>query len=183
VRRRRLDAAQAAAVAARARPVDRPGPSGTVPADLVGTDLLGRAVHERLVGDAAAPWTLLVFLSGTCQGCEDLWSLIAPGALPSEALAAGARCVAVVREVGEEERRLMAERAPDGGVVVVSDEAWRAFAVFGPPFFAVVRRHPASVETEGVAWGRADVLGHLLAALAGRPSVEVPRLTPAPPQR
>ncbi|HVX20043.1 MAG TPA: hypothetical protein VHB02_01705 [Acidimicrobiales bacterium] len=54
--------------------------------------------------------------------------------------------------------------------VVMSEAAWSAYRVQGPPFFVLVDGTADRVVTEGVAWGVGQVADHVRAARAARAS-------------
>ncbi len=140
------------------------GQPSTRSADVTGRDLFGRSASIAVTAPGSA--TLLLFLSSSCQGCRPLWEAAAePGhwGLPRDA-----GVVVVTRAGDHEDVEALRGLALPGAVVVMSDDAWRAYRVQGAPFFSlVVGRHPLVV-TEGVAWGVAQVAADVGRALGPR---------------
>jgi len=100
--------------------------------DIAGQTLAGDAVKISL-GDGS-PRTLLAFLSSGCTACGPLWSgLHGPLPLPSEA-----RLVVVTKGPDRERPARLLELAPAGVELVMSTEAWEAFAVPATPHFVLV---------------------------------------------
>lgn len=131
--------------------------------DVDGSDLEGRPRTLRLA--AAGHWTLLLFLGSRCDGCLPFWASLpgptACGLEPRDAV------VAVTRGPGDEEPSAVAalaghHRADASGLVVMSDAAWRAYRVLGPPFFVLV--DGVEVVTEGVAWSVEQVAAEVTRA-------------------
>jgi hypothetical protein len=160
----------------RARPIptyrDHPA---TSPKDIVGVTPVGSPVVIGIAGSGGSTQpVLLLFLSSSCQGCQDLWNGTA--ALRQE-LPAGVRTVIVTRGAEQEDVSAVADLAPavadltpavadltpDGTEVVMSSAAYRDYRVAGPPFLVVVDR--GEVRTEGVAWGVAETAQAVRAAL------------------
>lgn len=137
-----------------------PVPTGKSPlpaADVDGCDLLGRPQRLRLQ-NRDGRWTLLLFLGSRCDGCFPFWpSAAAPEALGLES---GDAAVIVTRAPANEDTVALADLVARGrtgeGVetpagLFMSDQAWDAYQVHGPPFFVLVDGE--KVATEGVAWG------------------------------
>jgi hypothetical protein len=119
----------------------------------VGLDGEVRTVHVARL----ARWSLLLFLAARCDGCRPFWdAAAAPSAL---GMAAGEHVVSVTHEPpledAEEIRSLLAGRPGVASAVVMSDAAWPAYGVLGPPFFVLVDGE--RVVSEGVAWSVAQV--------------------------
>ncbi len=99
-------------------------------------------------------WLLLLFLSSTCVGCADVWSgageLVASGSVPVDV-------VLVTRGPTTESADAVQGLAHDDATVVMSDEAFRAYRVTGPPFYVLIGGAPARVVDEGVVLGAAQV--------------------------
>lgn len=171
-----LSPAAAESVLRRARPIptsDRP--SRTPVTDILGEDLNGEQILVRLSGGNAPMCTVLMFLSASCTGCADLWSLLAPGGvgrIVEYSVGAGPvdphdiTAVGVTRTPSPAELVALKGLAPAGSTVVVSDDAWEAYGVHGPPFFVVASRGVPRVLSEGVAWGAKNVARHTMSALA-----------------
>ncbi len=148
---------------------DRPA---TTPADLSGVDLAGCRTEVPVCSTGAS--SLLLFLSSGCEGCLDLFQALgAPdrGGMVTDD-------VVVVVAKGSQDRGEFSSLVPDGATVVLSDDAWSAYQVQGPPFFVLVDGVNDRVVTEGVAWSPGQVGRHVAAARRGQASPEVPRLVP-----
>ena len=105
--------------------------------------------------------TLLLFLSTTCLGCQDLWEgtdQIRAG-LPDDV-----DLVLVTRGPEVEDAAAVAGLAPVGVTTVMSSKAYADYRVGGPPFLVVVAG--TKVVTEGVAWGIEETVRATRAALA-----------------
>ena len=118
--------------------------------DVDGSDLEGRPRRLRLA--SAGHWTLLLFLGSRCDGCLPFWATVpgptACGLEPRDAV------VVVTRGPGDEDPGAVGalaghHLAGESGLVVMSDAAWRAYRVLGPPFFVLV--DGVEVVAEGVA--------------------------------
>ncbi len=122
---------------------------------LVGVTVVGEPIVHRL----AEPWTLLMFLSTTCEGCQELWDDCAElGASPLP----GDLVRLVVTRRADEDPAAVLERAR-GATVVMSDEAWEDYGVHSGPFFVLVQRGERIV-TEGVAWSLDQIAAAVTAA-------------------
>src|SRR5579875_4033106 len=140
-------------------PTGSPGAPAT---DVEGWDLDGRVRTLRVASPGR--WTLLVFLGARCDGCRPFWSVA--GAPTAVGLSARDEVVVVTRGPKEEDPAELAElagppepAAPPGaperscrtaGALVMSDAAWRAYRVHGPPFFVLL--DGVKVVVEGVLW-------------------------------
>jgi hypothetical protein len=109
-----------------------------------GTTLSG----EPVVHDPAEGWTLVMFLSTSCDGCQELWEAFAEP--DSSALPSGVRNLVVTRAATEQPEKVAARSGR--AAVVLSDEAWADYGVHSGPFFVLVDPQRARVATEGVAW-------------------------------
>jgi hypothetical protein len=115
---------------------------------------------------AAAPLTLLAFLSSGCSSCAAFWSALADQR-QRRLLPSNVRVVAVSK--GPEFESPDAIRAKAGGdvAVVMSTQAWSDYEVPGSPFFALI---------DGVSGRRAgEGVGHHFAQVAeliGRAAAE-----------
>jgi hypothetical protein len=112
---------------------------------LAGTTPAGQPIAYELTEG----WTLLVFLSTSCDGCRELWDAFgdpehppAPGDLTT---------VMVTRGSGLEAPDRVARLCGQASVVM-TDDAWSDFGVHAGPFFVLVDGGGARVATEGVAW-------------------------------
>jgi hypothetical protein len=146
---------------ARLRPIptyrDHPA---TVPHDIVGVDPSGEPVQVQLEG-AAGP-VLLLFLSSSCAGCQDLWEGVPElGSL----VPGGVRIIVVTRDPDAEDASAVAALAPAGTEVVMSSSAYADHLVTGPPFLVVVAQ--ARVVTESVAWGVEETARTIRTVLEG----------------
>jgi hypothetical protein len=130
----------------------------TSPHDVAGQSPEGEAITLELVGSERA--TLLIFLSTTCLGCQDLWEgtdEIRAG-LPKDV-----DLVLVTRGAEAEDAAAVAGLAPMGVTTVMSSPAFAEYRVGGPPFLVVVAG--SKVATEGVAWGIEETVRATRAAL------------------
>ncbi len=148
------------------------GPPRTRPRDVVGVTPEGVPCRVEVM-EAAAP-VLLLFLSATCHGCQDLWEGL--GQLQA-GLGDAARLVVVTRspesspeDLGSGSKledagavAVLAAGAPEGVAVVMSTEAFGHYRVAGPPFLVVAGSE--SVRTESVAWGVEQTLRIAVRAL------------------
>jgi hypothetical protein len=125
---------------------------------LVGTTLTGEpAVHNLDEG-----WTLLMFLSTSCDGCQELWDAFGePG---HSGLPSGVTSLVVTRRASESLDKVLARCGH--ATVVLSDEAWADYGVHSGPFFVLVEGHGARIATEGVAWSVDQIAAAVAAALA-----------------
>lgn len=149
------------------------GVPSTPASDVDGTDLEGGPVRLR-VADGGG-WTLLLFLSTSCEGCREVWGSL-DGTLAAGAT--GAVPVVVTRGPGEEDPDQLRCLAPPTVTVVQSSLAWRAYRVHGPPFFALVGGREPRVVAEGVAWASVQVAEelarHVGTAVPGDPGGDPP---------
>ena len=153
------------------------GTPTTVVADVRGVDLSGRRQHVSVVGPGH--WTLLVFLASGCDGCREFFG--AAGDPVGTGLVTDESVVVVTRGPTHEDLGALAELVAPDVRLVMSDEAWAAYRVFGPPFFVLADGARPRAVTEGVAWGVAQVASHIRAARAGVGGPDVPRLEPPGP--
>lgn len=159
------------AIVERARPVPTAfGAPTTAASDLYGTDLDGGASSIEVTGSSAREWTVLLFLSATCDGCDRLWPLLEPGELarrcPAGIEPGKLRVVGVLRPAASEQTVAMRRVVPPGGLAVVTDAAWNDYRVHGAPFFVAVTRSSPTVVSEGVAWSPDQVALYLADAWA-----------------
>ncbi len=127
--------------------------------DVWGTTPAGSPAEVTLRGGRGP--TLLLFLSSSCRGCEELW--IGADALGAEL---AGRCGVVVLTRGPEAEKLEAVRrlAPATVPVVVSSDAFGQYRVGGAPFFVLVDR--GVVTDEGVVVGVSQVVAQVTARVA-----------------
>ncbi|MGH9078586.1 MAG: hypothetical protein ACRDYE_00630 [Acidimicrobiales bacterium] len=133
-------------------------PSAGEPAsDIVGSSPTGDAV-EVCIGDIGGV-VLVAFMATRCDGCEAFWQgfggagqpLLPPSVTPV-IVTRGADTVAPA-----EVRRLAAST---GAVqVIMSDDAWSDYRVFGYPFFVLVDASTRTVLAETVGFGWSDLIG------------------------
>jgi hypothetical protein len=118
----------------------------TSPVDVEGVDPAGENVRVTLVGPVDP--TLLLFLSASCLGCQDLWKGTAElrRSLPEDV-----RVVIVTRGFPHEDPVAIGVLSPPDILTVMSSQAYDDYRVGGPPFLVLVAGH--EVRTEGVAWG------------------------------
>ncbi len=132
---------------ARLRPIptyrDHPA---TTPHDVVGLTPDGTPFRVDLTNDAQP--TLLLFLSSTCSGCQDLWQGISE---LRSVIPADLQVIVVTRGPESEDPEAVAALTQPGTTVVMSTPTYVDYQVAGPPFLAVVAG--GVVKTEGVAWG------------------------------
>ncbi len=153
-------------------PTYRDAPA-TPTSDLAGVDLSGRELTVAVTG--VERWTLLLFLSSRCDGCQAVWRVLSESAggwpeiddvVP----------VVVTRGPDSEGSAELRRWATDGVPLLMSDAAYRAYRVHGPPFFVLVDGYRSRVATEGVAWGPAQIADDVRRARAGAGGPAVPRL-------
>ncbi len=97
---------------------------------------------------------VLAFLTGSCSPCRDFWAPLARGESP------GYPVTVVTPSPSTESRRGLAGLAGETVAVVMSSEAWLAYAVPGAPWFAVVEAGRVVGEGPAGSWEE-------LVALAG----------------
>lgn len=125
-----------------------PVPSAEQPpaVDVEGTSPGGDVVVIGVAG-AAQP-TLLAFLSSGCVTCRHFWETFAA---PRLELPGGARLVIVTMGREAESESAIVSLAPAGVNVVMSSEAWDAYAVPGSPFFVFVDGESGGIVGQGTA--------------------------------
>jgi hypothetical protein len=141
--------------------------------DLAGTGLGDEALSVRVTGVDHA--TLVAFLSSTCLTCQRFWDAFADA---GPDLPPATRLVVVTKGIDEESPSKLAELAPDGVPLVMSNAAWDDYQVPGSPYFVLVDGPTGRVRGEGTGldWpqvrnllGQAtDDADHLDALAAGR---------------
>lgn len=115
------------------------------PDTLVGATLDGESVAYSLESGA----TLLAFLSSGCTTCQAFWSAFATG---TPTVPAGARLIAVVRDLDEESESELRSRRPATVPVVASTSGWDGFDVPGSPYFVLVQDGRITGEGSGASW-------------------------------
>jgi hypothetical protein len=154
---RRLTPEEAAAVLARAEPLDAGRPAGR----RVRSPLRGRAPDGDELEVGLDTKTVVLLLSTSCDGCRDLAELVAAGV-------DGAATVGVLRPATDALPDAVIDTFTGaGGCWLLGDDPFDALAVHATPFFCVV--DAGSIVVEGVAFGRAHVEAHVVRALAGEP--------------
>jgi hypothetical protein len=103
-------------------------------------------------------WTVLLFLSSSCDGCHELWELARTGVL--QGVATRPAVIAVAKETSESPRRV-AELGGSGALL--SDQGWRDYQIHSGPFFVVVDGPAGRIATEGVAWSVAQITAAIAA--------------------
>jgi hypothetical protein len=98
----------------------------------------------KLAFDSGGSATLLAFLTSGCSTCARFWGSLGERRLPS-----GVQTVIVTRGSDREQPAKLRSLAPGGVPVVMSSEAWEAFAVPGAPYFVLVE--DGRVRGEGVS--------------------------------
>jgi hypothetical protein len=158
------------------------GRSSTSVHDVAGVSPGGDAL---VVSMAAAPLTLLAFLSSGCSSCAGFWAALGD-ARALDLLPAGIRVVVVTKGPEWESPDAIAARAPRGLPVIMSSAAWSDYEVPGSPFFALVDGADGIRVGEGVgaAWEQVADLVHRAEADAsgtrrgGRRAVRPPSRPP-----
>ena len=158
----RLDPEEAASILASAKPIKVRAASPIAKVSLHGVTQQG----EPITLDMRHTWRLLLFVSSTCHGCRDLLAHLEDGGR----FGLGMSDVVLVSHHGDD------VEVP-GITSLMSDDLWRAYGVSGPPFFSLIHAEVDTVVTEGVAWGVASITDAVSAALEGRASTEVHRLS------
>jgi hypothetical protein len=126
---------------------------------LDGTTPAGQAVTYELIDG----WTILVFLSTSCGGCQELWDAFAD---PDSSPIPRDLTTVVVTRSPELEAADTVARLCGGASVVMSDDAWSDYGVHAGPFFVLVDGGAAAVASEGVAWSVEQITAAI--ATAGR---------------
>jgi hypothetical protein len=148
---RRLEAPSPGRSSAPAGDVLAPGlpqPRSDAPpaSDVAGSTPSGDAVQVGV--SAPGTRTLLAFLTSGCSVCAGFWGALARGA--GESLPGGVRVVVVTKDGSHESPSRVRELASDGVDVVMSSDAWEAYAVPVAPYFVLVDGDHG-VEGEGAA--------------------------------
>jgi hypothetical protein len=119
--------------------------AGSEAQDIVGETLDGDAAKVAL--GPGLPNTLLAFLSSGCASCAPLWSSLSGGA----AAPANTRVLVVTKGPEAESVTRLRELASPGAEVVMSSDAWRAFAVPSTPHFVLVDGQSMEIAGRGSA--------------------------------
>jgi len=112
---------------------DGPRPVGITGASITGTAPDGSPLSIALTGNPTP--TLLAFLGSTCVTCDGLWR---DADRVARRTRHHLRIIVVTRGSGAEPARLVAAKAPRSVPVVMSDDAWTAYAAGAAPAFSVV---------------------------------------------
>jgi hypothetical protein len=120
------------------------GPRPTTASALTGLSPQGRPVEAAF----SSGWTLLLFLSTTCDGCLELWAAFADRKTPiDDDLAA-----VLVTKPASDESTDEVVRLAGSTTVVMSESAWLDYEVHSGPFFVIVDGRTRRIASEGVAW-------------------------------
>ena len=115
---------------------------GRAAADIVGVTPRGEALAIRVVG--ARHDTVVAFLSSGCATCHVFWEEFATVSLPGDT-----RLVVVTKGEDAESPVAIGDVAPEGVMVVMSNEAWAAYEVPGSPYVVHVDGPTGRVRGEG----------------------------------
>ena len=143
-----VEAAPAAASADTDPPADLGLPQpprvaeGREAADISGVGPTGEAHAIRIAGTAHD--TVVAFLSSGCTTCHVFWEELRDVQLP-----AATRLVVVTKGEDAESPVAVADLAPPGVTVVMSDDAWAAYEVPGSPYVVHVDGPSGRVRGEG----------------------------------
>lgn len=140
-------------------------PPITLPDDARAHDVAGERLDGSQVAMAVTGTdhdTLLLFLSATCGSCQPFWTSLRAGAVPP-----GRRVLAVAQE-HDHRSRLVDLAGPDVDVIL-SDTAWRDYAVPGAPHAVLVHGPTARIIGEGTANSLDQLLSLLDQANQNRP--------------
>jgi hypothetical protein len=108
--------------------------------EIAGVTPAGDAIKLSLSGGP----TLLAFLSTGCASCARFWETLGEHPLPD-----GLQPIILARGSDREQRSKLRSMAPAAVPVVMSSEAWEAYAVPGSPYFVLV--DGGEIRGEGVA--------------------------------
>jgi hypothetical protein len=116
---------------------------------------------DEVAHELAGGWTILVFLSTSCGGCQELWDAFGD---PEKSPFASDVSTIVVTRSPELEAADVVARLAGAASVVMSDDAWSDYGVHAGPFFILVDGGTARVATEGVAWSLEQITGAIATA-------------------
>jgi hypothetical protein len=119
------------------------------PADIAGTTLEGDAVKVTL--GAAAPPTLVAFLTSGCAVCGNFWDDMRRGR-HAEHLGADMRLVVVTKDTSHESPSKLERLRPDDVPLVMSTTAWDAHRVPAAPYFVYVEGGLVQGEGSATTW-------------------------------
>jgi len=104
--------------------------------DLSGVTPVGSSIAVSPGG--AGRLSLLAFLSTGCTTCADFWRAFGEGAPVAVKDRGVARPIIVTKGVAHEISAAVATLAPPNVTVVMSDDAWRDYAVPASPYFVLI---------------------------------------------
>src|SRR3954454_5992068 len=119
------------------------------PADIAGTTLDGDAVKVTL--GAAAPPTLVAFLTSGCAVCGNFWDDMRRGR-HAEHLDRDMRLVVVTKDTSHESPSKLERLRPDDVPLVMSTAAWDAHRVPAAPYFVYVEGGLVQGEGSPTTW-------------------------------
>jgi hypothetical protein len=119
------------------------------PSDIVGTTLEGDAVKVTL--GAAAPPTLIAFLTSGCAVCGNFWDDMRRGR-QAEHLDRDLRLVVVTKDSSHESPSRLEKLRPEDVPVVMSTAAWEAHHVPAAPYFVFVDGGLVQGEGSATTW-------------------------------
>jgi hypothetical protein len=119
------------------------------PADIAGTTLEGDAVKVTL--GAAAPPTLVAFLTSGCAVCGNFWDDMRRGR-HAEHLGRDMRLVVVTKDTSHESPSKLERLRPDEVPLVMSTAAWDAHQVPAAPYFVYVEGGLVQGEGSATTW-------------------------------
>jgi hypothetical protein len=119
------------------------------PADVAGTTLEGDAVKVTL--GAAAPPTLVAFLTSGCAVCGNFWDDMRRGR-HTEHLGRDMRLVVVTKDTSHESPSKLERLRPDDVPLVMSSAAWDAHRVPAAPYFVYVEGGLVQGEGSATTW-------------------------------
>ena len=143
--------------------------AGRTAADVVGQTPEGDAVALRVAG--VDHDTLLLFLSSGCVTCGEFWDGLVAGRVVAPP---GTRVAVVTRGAAHESPATVADLAPAGVPLVMSDEAWTDHRVSGSPYAVHVDGASGRVVGEGTGQDWTQV-ARLLAEATGDAAYAGPR--------
>jgi len=119
------------------------------PADITGTTLEGDAVKVSL--GAAAPSTLVAFLTSGCAVCGNFWDDMRRGRHVQH-LDRDMRLVVVTKDTSHESPSKLERLRPDDVPVVMSSAAWDSHQVPAAPYFVYVEGGLVQGEGSATTW-------------------------------
>jgi hypothetical protein len=123
--------------------------STRAPADIAGTTLEGDAVKVTL--GAAAPPTLVAFLTSGCAVCGNFWDDMRSGR-HAQHLKRDMRLVVVTKDTSHESPSKLERLRPDGVPLIMSSAAWETHQVPAAPYFVYVERGLVQGEGSATTW-------------------------------